>query len=159
VDSNKTRKTSPNGYEEASSWRRLPTIDTDQYVALVVGNNILKFHQDRTTNEPPISDGSGYEKNSIFLSFSPTNSLSACFFFSSVFSFFSFLQQHAAPFIIPHLSFFFSFSLYSVLLCTKVHMMVGPSHRREHPPNTSHVCTAPFEVNDEKGRRGEIESN
>jgi hypothetical protein len=74
VDSNKTRKTSPNGYEQASSWRRLPTIDTDQYVALVVGNNILKFHQDRTTNETPISDGSGCEKNSIFLSFSPPNS-------------------------------------------------------------------------------------
>jgi hypothetical protein len=99
VDSNKTRKTSPNGYEQASSWRRLPTIDTDQYVALVVGNNILKFHQDRTTNETPISDGSGCEKNSIFLSFSPPNSclsLSPLLLFFFCFSSFSFLQQPAA---------------------------------------------------------------
>jgi hypothetical protein len=100
VDSNKTRKTSPNGYEQASSWRRLPTIDTDQYVALVVGNNILKFHQDRTTNETPISNGSGCEKNSIFVSFSPPAlaALSFPHLLSSfcLFSFFSFLQQHAA---------------------------------------------------------------
>jgi hypothetical protein len=107
VDSNKTRKTSPNGYEEASSWRRLPTIDTDQYVALVVGNNILKFHQDRTTNEPPISDGSDCEKNSIFLSFSPTSSYLTLSPLLLSF-FFSFLQQPAALIIS-----FFSFSLYS----------------------------------------------
>jgi hypothetical protein len=141
VDSNKIRKTSPNGYEEASSWRRLPTIDTDQYVALVVGNNILKFHQDRTTNEPPISDGSGCEKNSIFLSFSPTNSLSPA---SSFFLLF-FLLFFSAATCCPHHFFFFFFFLVFFLLCTKVHMMVGPSHRREHPPNNvapSFRCSA-----------------
>jgi hypothetical protein len=95
VDSNKTRKTSPNGYEQTSSWRRLPTIDTNQYVALVVRNNVLKFHQDRTTNETPILDGSGYEKTQFFsllspgataLSFSPA-------FFLFFFCFSSFLLQ------------------------------------------------------------------
>jgi hypothetical protein len=113
VDSNKIRKTSPNGYEEASSWRRLPTIDTDQYVALVVGNNILKFHQDRTTNETPISDGSGCEKNSIFLSFSPPNScltLSPLLLSSFLFFLLFFYAATCCPSSFP----FFSFSLYAV---------------------------------------------
>jgi hypothetical protein len=97
VDSNKTkqRKISPNGYEQASSWKRLPTIDTDQYIALIVRNNILKFHQDRITNEPPILDGSGCEKNSIFLSslLRTALHLSPSFFFY----FSSFLPQPTAP--------------------------------------------------------------
>jgi hypothetical protein len=138
VDSNKTRKTSPNGYGQASSWRRLPTIDTDQYVALVVGNNILKFHQDRTTNETPISDGSGCEKKTLFFSLSLLQTAASlsfpCFFISSVFPSFLFCSN-LLPFIISFFSFFFF--LVCCLLCTKVHVMVGPSHRREHPPNKS----------------------
>jgi hypothetical protein len=133
VDSNKTRKTSPNGYEEASSWRRLPTIDTDQYVALVVGNNILKFHQDRTTNEPPISDGMAMRKTLLFLSFSPTSSSLSDLFFLLFFSAATCCPlHHFSSFL-----FFFFFLVFSFLslMCTKVHMMVGPSHRREHPPN------------------------
>jgi hypothetical protein len=143
VDSNKTRKTSPNGYGQASSWRRLPTIDTDQYVALVVGNNILKFHQDRTTNEPPISDGSGYEKNSIFSLFLSGELSLPCFFF---FFFLFFLLFFSAATCCP--SSFLSFlscsftahvqekSLTSPFLFS-FFQIVGPSHRREHPPNKS----------------------
>jgi len=36
-----------------SNWREKPTINTSQYVALVVKNNIIKFYKDRTTNDPP----------------------------------------------------------------------------------------------------------
>jgi hypothetical protein len=42
-------------------------IDTSQCVAVVVRNNILKFHQDRTIDDPPIFDGNSYVRSSIFL--------------------------------------------------------------------------------------------
>jgi hypothetical protein len=135
VDSNKTRKTSPNGYEEASSWRRLPTIDTDQYVALVVGNNILKFHQDRTTNETPISDGSGYEKT-LFFSLSLLRTAASLLSFGLLSFFLLFFCSNMLP-LHHSSSFLFFFSCIVCLLCTKVHVMVGPSHRREHPPNNT----------------------
>jgi hypothetical protein len=68
VDSNQQqRKVSPSGDEQPSNWRGSPTIDTSQCVALVVRNNILKFHQDRTIDDPPISDGNNYVRSSIFL--------------------------------------------------------------------------------------------
>jgi hypothetical protein len=54
-----------------------------QYVALVVRNNILKFHQDRTINDPPISDRNDYVENSISLLlslFGRTSSLKSWFF-------------------------------------------------------------------------------
>jgi hypothetical protein len=79
-------------------------IDTSQCVALIVKNNKLKFHQDQTIDNPPISDRNGYVKNTIFLSsltvcsspFSKlTSSLSvsqaeksACIFFLYFFNFF-----------------------------------------------------------------------
>jgi hypothetical protein len=68
VDSNKTKKALIKWGEQPSNWRGSSTIGTSQCVALVVRNNILKFHQDRTINDPLISDGNDYVKNPIFLS-------------------------------------------------------------------------------------------
>jgi hypothetical protein len=90
-------------------------IDTDQYVALVVGNNILKFHQDRTTNETPISDGSGCEKNSIFLSFSPTSSYLTLSPLLLSFSFLFFFLFSSAATCCPHHFFFFFFLVFSFM--------------------------------------------
>jgi hypothetical protein len=37
-------------------------IDTSQYIAIIIKNNVLKCHQYRTTNNPLISDEGGLAK-------------------------------------------------------------------------------------------------
>jgi hypothetical protein len=70
MDFNKNKERSPQvGMKnQATGGKGSPTIDTSQYVALVVRNNILKFHQDRTINDCSISDRNDYVEKSIFFS-------------------------------------------------------------------------------------------
>jgi hypothetical protein len=55
------RKVSLSEDEQPSNWRGNPTIDTSQCIALVVMNNILKFHRDRTINDPSIPEENGWK--------------------------------------------------------------------------------------------------
>lgn len=109
---NKEIKISP------SNWRGNLAIDISQYVALIVRKNKLKFHQDRTINNPPKFDENNYVKNS---NFSLILSQECLYFFESELSLSS-LQKNKG-----------------LVLSIYFYYLYGWTYNKEQPLNRLHI--------------------
>lgn len=134
---NNKERSHPSGYKQPSNWRRNPTIGTSQYEALIVMNNILKFHQDRAINNPQISNEMAKQKASIF--FCLLSLSIACTFRHWFFSlsgsvllptfFFLLLSKHAQCVLLS-----FCYKQRAAALCLVAPRGLVP-HIGERPPN------------------------